>query len=209
MSCLHFFKAPRTQSEERQDYEKYLQKNIVSNFNDKRRFYNRGHLTPNDAFDIANERDLTFVNTNIAPQWVMFNGGNWNVVENAVKTYSNKYQRKVYVVTGTGGEIMKLNNRVTVPAFFWKAVCDPEKRESIVFVAKNPSGKEGTERQGGCPIKDIRKQMTPVNGIIKCSSLDDLKRRKEAKYFKLPSFGEACQPSKKGTFLDQFLSDFN
>ena len=50
----------------------------------------------------AKERHLTMVNTNIAPQWQLFNSQNWAVLEGAVTTYSNRKNRIVYVFTGTG-----------------------------------------------------------------------------------------------------------
>ncbi len=42
------------------------------------------------------------VNTNVAPQWQMFNSGNWARVEAAVVSYVQKNKRNLYVVTGTG-----------------------------------------------------------------------------------------------------------
>lgn len=65
-------------------------------------FCSRGHLTPNGAFDTKDERDLTFMMTNVAPQWQEFNAGNWAAVENAVKQYVQSVGHLVYVFTGTG-----------------------------------------------------------------------------------------------------------
>jgi DNA/RNA endonuclease G (NUC1) len=48
------------------------------------------------------ERALTMVNTNIAPQWQLFNAQNWATLERAVRSYSSDNKRRVYVVTGTG-----------------------------------------------------------------------------------------------------------
>jgi DNA/RNA endonuclease G (NUC1) len=48
------------------------------------------------------ERELTMVNTNIAPQWQRFNGGNWAVLEAAVRTYSARNNRELFIFTGTG-----------------------------------------------------------------------------------------------------------
>jgi DNA/RNA endonuclease G (NUC1) len=42
------------------------------------------------------------VNTNIAPQWQPFNGGNWAKLEKAVRTYSDTNNKRVFVFTGTG-----------------------------------------------------------------------------------------------------------
>ena len=69
---------------------------------ESRKYCNRGHLVPSGAFNTKNERDLTFIMTNIAPQWLPFNDGNWRSVEDAVKAYANKAGHGVYVFTGTG-----------------------------------------------------------------------------------------------------------
>ena len=65
-------------------------------------FCSRGHLTPKGAFDTQDERDLTFIMTNVAPQWQQFNGENWRKVEEAVKEYVQAVGHEVYVFTGTG-----------------------------------------------------------------------------------------------------------
>ena len=65
-------------------------------------FCSRGHLTPSGAFNTEAERKLTFIMTNVAPQWQPFNEGNWAAVEQAVKNYVQCVQHDVYVFTGTG-----------------------------------------------------------------------------------------------------------
>ena len=34
-----------------------------------------------------------------------------------------------------------LKNRVQTPKYFWKAVCDPTGKESVLFYAENPENK--------------------------------------------------------------------
>ncbi len=100
---IFHFQAPRPESDVKADYEMYIQKGIVPDFDPtKGYFYSRGHLTPNGAFATDAERRITWINTNIAPQWQTFNGENWGALEGAVRTYSNNHRRKVYVFTGTG-----------------------------------------------------------------------------------------------------------
>ena len=41
------------------------------------------------------------VTTNIAPQWQAFNGGNWQELEKALRSYATKEGHALYVVTGT------------------------------------------------------------------------------------------------------------
>ena len=99
-----------------------------------------------------------------------------------------------------------LNKRVLVPKYYWKAVCDPAEKQSIVFVAVNPEGEGSKQKKSGC--NDI--QQTPDNGIINCYSLDSLKKREESQFFKLPPFADdTCTPSNKGTFLDPYLKDLD
>ena len=95
------------------DYESFLQIDLFPGFNlQQQHFYSRGHLTPNNDFGTDEERELTMVNTNVAPQWQEFNSQNWVVVENAVTTYSNI--RRLYVFTGTGKNGKAFNISVLV-----------------------------------------------------------------------------------------------
>jgi len=65
-------------------------------------FLSRGHLTPNADFTNPTDREMTMVNTNIAPQWQQFNGGNWATLEAAVRAYATAVNRNIYVFTGVG-----------------------------------------------------------------------------------------------------------
>jgi len=94
--------APKPQSSTK-DYETQAQNGLFPNFDEKKnQFCSRGHLTPNADFKDKAERELTMVNTNIAPQWQPFNGGNWAGVEDAVRKYAEANKRQLYVFTGTG-----------------------------------------------------------------------------------------------------------
>ncbi|XP_028413071.1 uncharacterized protein LOC114535923 isoform X2 [Dendronephthya gigantea] len=206
--------APKPQADTKQDYEKFQQKDIVPNFDYKTNFYSRGHLTPNNIFDTDDKREITMIITNAAPQWQVFNSQNWAVVEKAVRTYSaSNKQRPVYVVTGTCGTLLDknghtllLNKRVVAPGYYWKAVCDPVANQSEVLVAANPTGDSGTGKEYGCDINQKpQKPQTRDRGIVNCYSLDELKKRPEAKYFNLPNFAAICNPQTRGTFLDPYL----
>ena len=50
------------------------------------------------------ERRMTFINTNVAPQWQPFNKGNWRQMENAITAYVDKTRKPAYVFTGTGNK---------------------------------------------------------------------------------------------------------
>ena len=103
------------------------------------------------------------------------------------------------------------------PQYFWKAVRDPDKKKSIVFVAENKPGNtdpsldntgcELTYRlpTGGAKITNRIPQKRML-GVIKCSSLADAVVTHTD--FSLPPFSAMnCGPNEKGKFLDQFLAD--
>ncbi|KAJ7374445.1 hypothetical protein OS493_007551 [Desmophyllum pertusum] len=64
-----------------QDY-RAQQLGLYANYNQqKQQFFARGHLTPNADFNTDAEREYTMITTNIAPQWQLFNAGNWANLE--------------------------------------------------------------------------------------------------------------------------------
>ena len=95
--------------------------------------FERGHLTPSsiNRHKPAKER-ATFTLTNAAPQVKEFNK-RWYKCELFVENFIRKYApgEVVYIMTGVygsktlGNQNWKLNKRVTVPYYFWKAVCYP------------------------------------------------------------------------------------
>ena len=89
----------------------------------------RGHLNPNSINKrFRAKQKATFTLTNAAPQFKYFNQLWWSVVECITEqTILDWAQNEdVYVMTGTFGKgnPSKLNS-VTVPEFYWKAVCYP------------------------------------------------------------------------------------
>ena len=84
------------------DYTINNQDNLNINFNIVRnQFCARGHLTPNADFSDGNERARTYVTTNIAPQWQLFNGGNWQRLETIIRGYATSSKNHQFVITGT------------------------------------------------------------------------------------------------------------
>lgn len=87
------------------------QSKVFAKYSEKdQQFVNRGHLTPNGDFDQSTERDQTFIITNAAPQWALYNGGNWQKLEDGVRNYAAKVKRSIYVFTGTGNALTKIDN---------------------------------------------------------------------------------------------------
>ena len=94
-----------------------------------------------------------------------------------------------------------------MPGYFWKAICDPVIEESVVFVAENPTGTEKNQLVGGCKLNGVNpKLQSPKLGVLYCYSLESLKGNKVSAHFRLPPFANTCSPSKRGTFLDQYLN---
>lgn len=84
------------------DYSTNYQGDLYINLNiSKNQFCARGHLTPNADFSDVYERWRTYVTTNIAPQWQLFNGGNWQRLETIIRDYANKWENHLFVITGT------------------------------------------------------------------------------------------------------------
>ena len=83
------------------DYNTDHQVNLNINFNIVNQYCARGHLTPNTDFSDGDERERTYVTTNIAPQWQLFNGGNWQILETIIRGYANFSENHLFVITGT------------------------------------------------------------------------------------------------------------
>ncbi|KXJ26721.1 hypothetical protein AC249_AIPGENE9314 [Exaiptasia diaphana] len=213
------------------EYKVANQKDLFPNYNsdcNTGRFCARGHLTPNSDFATSEERIETFINTNIAPQWQLFNGGNWAKVEEAVREYNagqsdKQHKHLLYIFTGTagfGGQLdgnvveVKLNNRVYAPTYYWKVVCDPQAPtppgattggQSVVIMADNNIG----------DISDIQieskwnpaKFQTKKRGFIQLYSLDEVNKIFMVSNLHLPPLGSQCNPDKRGTFLDSVLDN--
>ena len=85
------------------DYDPYDQRDLFDNYNiEKQYFCAKGHLTPNADFSTEDERYLTMITTNIAPQWQKFNSVNWAELERGVRTCAETNRRNLYVFTGVG-----------------------------------------------------------------------------------------------------------
>ena len=110
------------------------------------------------------------------------------------------FDRFVFFLFISEGKTTYKLRDVTVPKYFWKAVCADN--QSIVFVAENNVGVSSytTVQIGTC----FDKKMTTIKGIIQCDSLS--KMRGQFKDFKFPNFGKICSIDKKGDFLKSYLN---
>lgn len=89
-----------------------------------------------------------------------------------------------------GATKILLKNRVQTPKYFWKAVCDPTEKESVLFYAENPVGIVDRKRRRGCNGAE----QTMSKGVIECTSISAAKRE-----FAVPNFNaNNCRPSATG-----------
>ena len=77
------------------------------------RFLGKGHLTPDGDFkkDENCEKSFTYIYTNAAPQWQLFNAGNWAALEGAIRSYADDLAVQLYIFTGTGGGFVIFRQR--------------------------------------------------------------------------------------------------
>jgi endonuclease G len=114
----------------------------VSNADYKRSGYDRGHLAPSaDMCYSYQTMAESFYLSNMAPQDPGFNRGIWSKLEAQVRQWAVD-DRAVYVVTGTvltKGLPTIGNNRITVPAYFYKVILDYTEPEikGIAFIMPN------------------------------------------------------------------------
>ena len=67
-------------------YRTSSQPQLFNNFDVKKeQFLSRGHLVPNGGFGPLEDRAFTFIMTNVAPQWQLFNLRNWGQLDAAVR----------------------------------------------------------------------------------------------------------------------------
>ena len=106
-----------------------------------------------------------------------------------------------FLIIKGGATNILLNSQVQTPKYFWKAVCDPTEKESVLFYAENPVGIVDTKRRRGC--NSI--QQTESKGVIECTSISKAKRE-----FVVPNFSAInCVPSDTGLRdLTSILTDF-
>lgn len=129
--------------------------------------WSRGHMAPAADFKWSDEAMWdTFFYTNCSPQDASLNNGQWNVLENKVRSWARKYG-KINVITGTiigqniNGTIGA--NKVVVPDAFFKAVLADTHYglQTIAFVMYNRDNND-----------IIQKCAMSVNDLEKLTGLD-------------------------------------
>ncbi|XP_067613054.1 uncharacterized protein [Eurosta solidaginis] len=129
------------------DADKYFQAN-------KNIFLSRGHMAAKADFTYANQQRATFLFVNIAPQWQVFNAGNWAKVEDGVRAKVTKAGWYVDCYTGVYGVTTlpnidgvetplylsrdaNNNGLIPVPMLYFRVVIERTSQKGIVFVGVN------------------------------------------------------------------------
>ncbi|XP_015184608.1 PREDICTED: uncharacterized protein LOC107070688 [Polistes dominula] len=116
-------------------------------------FLNRGHLTAKSYFIYGAMQSSTFWFINTAPQWSSFNSGNWEKLEENVRTFASNRSLDLDVYIGVHDQMTLPNFNKTetpiylyvngttkalpVPKFFWKIIYDPQSKKGTAFVGLN------------------------------------------------------------------------
>ncbi|XP_017957987.1 uncharacterized protein LOC108652333 [Drosophila navojoa] len=101
MNRLYSQKAQR-----RRVAELYQRLNATENglgFLEKGQYLTRGHLAAKADFIYASQQRTTFNYVNVAPQWQIFNGGPWQIIEDKIRELVSRLDLSVSVYTGTHG----------------------------------------------------------------------------------------------------------
>lgn len=154
----------------------------------------RGHLAPSADFILNTQQHASFFYVNAAPQWQIFNEGNWLSVESVLRNEAKRQALDLEVWTGTYGVqslkdaegrqkelYLAEDNRIPVPELFWKLVYDPKSETAIAFVGLNDPFATGSASEVSlCP--DVcgdagwsrRKWNRPGKGRVICCSAQAL-----------------------------------
>lgn len=117
-------------------------------------FFARGHLTAKADFVYGVQHNPTFYIVNQMPQWQTFNGGNWNFLENDVRSFASNTWQDLTVYTGVHGIAQLPNSRgvltdlyfyanssgrraIPIPKFFWKIIYNEATQRGTAFIGVN------------------------------------------------------------------------
>jgi endonuclease G len=129
--------------------------------------YDRGHMSPSGDMPDSKSQAESFSLANMIPQNPKNNRNLWEGIEEATRELA-KTSGDLYVVTGPifyGSDLERLNGRVLVPNYIFKAIYDPAKKQGAAyFVANAPGG-----RYAVVAIAEVEK----LSGISIFPSLED------------------------------------
>jgi endonuclease G, mitochondrial len=104
--------------------------------------YDRGHMAPSGDMATEHSQQESFSLANMVPQDHDDNTKLWEGIEAATRSLAER-EGELYVVTGPifyGSELKRLNERVLVPTYIYKAVYDPSRKEAAAYLVRNEPG---------------------------------------------------------------------
>lgn len=144
-------------------------------------FLARGHMGAKADFEYGTEQRATFLFINAAPQWQVFNAGNWERVEDGVRAWVSKNKMNVNCYTGVHGvttlanvngvqtpiylsKDANNNGLIPVPALYFRVVIEPATKRGIVFVGvNNPHYTLAQIQKDQIICNDVSDQVTYIN----------------------------------------------
>ncbi|XP_068619386.1 uncharacterized protein [Battus philenor] len=143
-----------TINQQRLTIENYLGYDLANKYVTNSQYLSRGHLAAKTDFIYATGQRATFYFINSAPQWQSFNNGNWNGLEQSLRTRIGDAGYNTIVYSGTYGVLQLLdedNNlidiylnphrndtrQVPVPLYYYKVVHDRARRLGTAFIGIN------------------------------------------------------------------------
>ncbi len=104
--------------------------------------YDRGHMAPSGDMATQQSQEESFSLGNMVPQNHNNNTQLWEAIEAATRTLA-KHEGQLYTVTGPifyGSVLKRINRRILVPTYIYKAVYDPRRNQAAAYLVKNAPG---------------------------------------------------------------------
>jgi len=104
--------------------------------------YDRGHMAPAGDMPDREPQKESFSLANMIPQDHNVNTKLWEGIEAATRALA-KTSGELYVVTGPifyGSDLKRINGRVLIPTYVYKAIYDPRQNQAAAYFAVNTPG---------------------------------------------------------------------
>jgi endonuclease G, mitochondrial len=105
--------------------------------------YDRGHMAPSGDMPDEKSQHESFTLANMIPQDPNNNQQLWKALELATRNLAIS-SGELYVITGPiffGPDLKRINGRVLVPTYIFKAVYDPKQNQAAAYLVENVKGK--------------------------------------------------------------------
>lgn len=104
--------------------------------------FHRGHMSPVGDMPDRESQSESFSLANMIPQNPDNNTKLWEGIEGATRKFA-KTSGDLYVVTGPifyGTTLKRMNGRVLVPTYIFKAIYDPQRKQAAAYLVANTEG---------------------------------------------------------------------